>query len=78
VPPHLAGIGRGVLTTLQQSGVALGGATRGTLFLGLAGTDMGTAFAVAVGIQAALALVLAAGSRTLPAPQLPAVVAPMA
>ena len=64
VPAHSAGIGGGVLVTLQQSGLALGVATLGTLFLGL-GSD-GNAFATIVCIQAALALVLALGSRTMP------------
>jgi MFS family permease len=64
VPVHLAGIGGGVLVTLQQSGLALGVATLGTLFVSLG--SGGTGFAVIVGIQAGLALVLAVGSRTLP------------
>jgi MFS family permease len=65
VPPNLAGIGGGVLTTLQQSGLALGVGTLGTLFLGLGGG--GAAFATVITIQAGLALVLAVGSRTMPA-----------
>ena len=36
VPTHLGGIGSGVLITLQQSGLALGVATLGTLYLALA------------------------------------------
>jgi MFS family permease len=64
VPPHLAGIGGGVLTTLQQSGLALGVGTLGTLFLGLG--SAGSAFAVVIAIQAGLALVLAIGSRAMP------------
>lgn len=64
VPPHLAGIGGGVLVTLQQSGIALGVATLGTLYLSI-GTG-GTAFATVLGIQCALAVVLAVGSRTMP------------
>jgi EmrB/QacA subfamily drug resistance transporter len=64
VPPHLAGIGGGVLVTLQQSGLALGVATLGTLYLGLG--SGGTAFASVLAIQVGLALVLAVGSRTMP------------
>jgi hypothetical protein len=64
VPPSLAGVGGGVLTTLQQSGLALGVATLGTLYLGLNGG--GTGFAWIVGIQVAIALVMSAGSRLMP------------
>jgi MFS family permease len=64
VPPHLAGIGGGVLVTLQQSGLALGVATLGTLYLGLDGG--GSGFATVLGIQAAMALVTAVGSRAMP------------
>lgn len=35
VPPARAGIGGGVLTTTQQTGLALGVATLGTLYLSL-------------------------------------------
>lgn len=66
VPPHLAGVGGGVLVTLQQSGLALGIATIGTLYLGLEGGSIGTAFGVAIGIQAVLALAVATGARMLP------------
>jgi MFS family permease len=66
VPPNLAGIGGGIMITLQQSGLALGVATLGTLFLGLEAHGVDRAFAVVVGIQALLALVLAAGSLRLP------------
>ena len=64
VPPHLAGIGGGVLVTLQQSGLALGVATLGTLYLGLGAGATG--FATILVIQCVLAVVLAAGSRTMP------------
>ena len=36
VPPARAGVGSGVMITTQQSALALGVATLGTLFLGLA------------------------------------------
>jgi MFS family permease len=64
VPPHLAGIGGGVLVTLQQSGLALGVATLGTLYLGIG--DGGSGFATVLAIQCALALVTAVGSRAMP------------
>jgi MFS family permease len=64
VPPHLAGIGGGVLVTLQQSGLALGVATLGTLYLGIgAGGD---GFATILTIQAGIALIIAIGSRAMP------------
>jgi MFS family permease len=66
VPAHQAGIGGGIMITLQQSGLALGVATIGTLFLSLEGHGIDRAFAIAVGIQAVLALVLAVGSVGLP------------
>jgi MFS family permease len=64
VPPHLAGIGGGVLVTLQQSGLALGVATLGTLYLGLDGG--GSGFAWILAIQVGLALVMSMGSRAMP------------
>lgn len=68
VPAHLAGIGGGVLVTLQQSGLALGVATLGTLYLSIG--DVGTAFGVVIGIQAAVVLALVLGARSLPQPNL--------
>jgi MFS family permease len=64
VPPHLAGIGGGVLVTLQQSGLALGVATLGTLYVGIGGA--GTGFATILLIQCGIALLMAAGSRAMP------------
>jgi MFS family permease len=75
VPPHLAGIGGGVLVTLQQSALALGVATLGTLYLGLG--SGGTGFATILAVQVGLALVMAVGSRTMPSLAVtPVVVAP--
>jgi hypothetical protein len=64
VPVHLAGIGSGLMITLQQSSYALGVATLGTFFLALGDRD---GFAWVVGIQASIALVVAIGSLALPA-----------
>jgi MFS family permease len=64
VPVHLAGIGSGLMITLQQSSYALGVATLGTLFLAVGDRD---GFAWVVGIQASIALVVAIGSLALPA-----------
>ena len=66
VPAHHAGIGGGVLITLQQSGLALGVATLGTLYLALEPHSMPEAFGSAVGIQLAILLLLVLSSRLLP------------
>jgi len=66
VPARLAGIGGGVLLTLQQSGVALGVATLGTLFSAISRHDPATAFGVVIGVQAAIAVLIAVGSVGLP------------
>jgi predicted MFS family arabinose efflux permease len=62
VPPQLAGVGSGVLSTVQQGSIALGVASLGTLFVSLAAHNMRTAFVVVVGLQAAFAIVLALAS----------------
>jgi MFS family permease len=64
VPAHQAGIGGGVLVTLQQSGLALGVATLGTLYLGVG--SGATGFATVLGVQVALALAMTAGCRVMP------------
>jgi MFS family permease len=68
VPPAAAGAGSGVLTTTQQTALALGVATLGSLFLALAadGTGVSTAFLVVLAIQVAVAIGVAAGARSLP------------
>ena len=66
VPAHLAGIGGGVLVTLQQSGLALGVATLGTLYLTLEPHSIPEAFGTAVGIQLGIVLLLVVSSRFLP------------
>jgi MFS family permease len=48
VPAHHAGIGSGVLITLQQSGLALGVATLGTLYVALEPRGINNAFAAAI------------------------------
>jgi MFS family permease len=65
-PPHHAGVGGGVLVTVQQSGIALGVATIGGVYLALATSSVPHAFAVAVAIQIAVVAALAAAIRTLP------------
>jgi MFS family permease len=68
VPPASAGAGSGVLTTTQQTALALGVATLGSLFLALAGdgTGVSTAFIVVLAIQVVVAVGVAIGARRLP------------
>ncbi|OHV71789.1 MFS transporter [Pseudofrankia sp. BMG5.36] len=66
VPAHLAGVGGGVLITLQQSGLALGVATLGTLYLALEPHSIPEAFGSAVGVQLGIVVLLVVGSRFLP------------
>jgi MFS family permease len=66
VPAHLGGIGSGVLITLQQSGLALGVATLGTVYLTLAPYSYPPAFATVEYVQMGIVALLAAGAATLP------------
>jgi MFS family permease len=66
VPSHHAGIGGGVLITLQQSGLALGVATLGTLYLAREPHGISHAFAVAIGVQLLIVALLVLGTRGLP------------
>ncbi len=68
VPQASAGAGSGVLTTTQQTALALGVATLGSLFLALAGDGTGvrTGFMTVLAIQIAIALLVVAGARRLP------------
>jgi MFS family permease len=66
VPEHHAGVGGGVLVTIQQSGLALGVATLGTLYLGLETHGIPQAFAAATVAQIAIIAVLAVASRAVP------------
>jgi len=66
VPADMAGIGSGVLVTIQQTGLALGVATLGGLYLVLEPTSVPLAFACAVGIQLGIVLLLVVFSRILP------------
>ncbi len=65
VPPRLAGIGSGVLVTVQQGAIALGVASLGTLYFTLAETSVKNAFAVVILVQAGIALVIAITSTRL-------------
>jgi EmrB/QacA subfamily drug resistance transporter len=68
VPPTAAGAGSGVLTTTQQTALALGVATLGSMFLTLAsdGTGARTGFIAVLAIQLAIAFAVAGGARRLP------------
>ena len=66
VPPERAGIGGGVVVTLQQTGFALGVATLGTLFISTDPHHIAGGFGWAVGISAAIPVFIAIGSFALP------------
>lgn len=66
VPTHLAGIGSGALITLQQSGLALGVATLGTLYIGLAPHGVSHAFATVEYVHMGIVALLAVGVAALP------------
>ena len=66
VPTHLGGIGSGVLITLQQSGLALGVATLGTLYLAVAPHSVSNAFARVEYVQMGIVALLAVGAAALP------------
>ncbi|WP_042403122.1 MFS transporter [Streptacidiphilus carbonis] len=66
VPAHHAGLGSGVLITLQQSGLALGVATLGTLYLSNAATNPSHAFADVEYVQMGIVALLAVAVATLP------------
>ena len=68
VPPAAAGAGSGVLTTTQQTALALGVATLGSMFLALAGDGVGvrTAFVGVLAVQVVIAMGVAAAACGLP------------
>jgi MFS family permease len=66
VPAHLAGVGGGVLVTMQQAGQALGVAILGSIYLSLAPHSIPDGFAAAIGIQLGIGVLLAMGSGFLP------------
>jgi hypothetical protein len=66
VPAHLGGIGSGVLITLQQSGLALGVAALGSLYLALQPHSYPDAFATVEYVQMGIVALLAVAAATLP------------
>ncbi|WP_328446523.1 MFS transporter [Amycolatopsis sp. NBC_00438] len=69
VPTDLAGVGSGVMTTTQQTSLALGIATLGSLYAALSATGARNAFALVIGLVAVLAVVVAITARRLPDPR---------
>lgn len=71
VPSARAGVGSGVFVTTQQTSLALGVATLGSLFLSLAAGGVGVrgAFVAVLLVQAAVPVVFAVASRGLPDPR---------
>jgi Major Facilitator Superfamily len=65
VPQQHAGVGGGMLLTIQQSGLALGVATLGTLYLGLGHATNSTAFGVTTSVEVGIMAVLLIASRTM-------------
>ena len=66
VPSHLAGVGSGVLITLQQSGLALGVATLGTLYLVQEPAGIAQAFATVIASQLLIIMALVLSTGLLP------------
>jgi MFS family permease len=66
VPAHQAGVGSGVLVTMQQAGQALGVAILGSIYLFIAPRSIPLGFATAISIQLGISVLLAIGSRFLP------------
>jgi EmrB/QacA subfamily drug resistance transporter len=66
VPTHLGGVGSGALITLQQSGLALGVATLGTLYITVEPHSVARAFASVEFIQMGIVALLAVGAAILP------------
>ncbi len=72
VPAESAGVGSGALATTQQSSLALGVATLGTLFSVLsapAELGMRDAFALVMGVQVVIALAIVFAGQRLPDPR---------
>jgi MFS family permease len=70
VPTEAAGAGSGVLTTTQQTSLALGVATLGSLFVGVAGTlGMRDALVLTTLLMAAISVVIGVLTSRLPDPR---------
>ena len=72
VPAESAGVGSGALATTQQTSLALGVATLGTLFSSLSAPEvlgMRDAFVLVMAVQVVLALIIVFAGRGLPDPR---------
>jgi hypothetical protein len=71
VPVERAGVGSGALVTTQQTFLALGVATLGTLYAALSGGSLGmrTAFVLVLGVMVLVAAVLSVFGHRLPDPR---------
>lgn len=69
VPAGSAGVGSGMLTTTQQTSLALGVATLGTLFAALSASGMASALGTVTLVQAAMTALVALAARRLPDPR---------
>jgi hypothetical protein len=67
VPAERAGVGSGALATTQQTALALGVATMGSLFAGLSAGALGTrdAFTLVLAVMLVVAAAIAVGARNL-------------
>ncbi|HEX5117203.1 MAG TPA: MFS transporter [Pseudonocardiaceae bacterium] len=68
VPTERAGVGSGALATTQQTSLALGVATLGTLYTGLGASALGSrdAFVLVLGVLVVIACAVAVAGRRLP------------
>ena len=66
VPAQHAGMGGGILVTMQQAGLALGVATLGTAYVALRSHGTPEAFAVITAVQMLIAVLVVVGSRRMP------------
>jgi EmrB/QacA subfamily drug resistance transporter len=66
VPAHLGGVGSGALITIQQSGLALGVAILGTLYVARAASSVPAAFTAVEVVQMCIVALLAVGAASLP------------
>jgi MFS family permease len=69
MPEQVAGVGSGMITTTQQTSLALGVATLGTLFAALSTSSMESALVITTAVQALLIGGIAVAANRLPDPR---------